>query len=70
METLLIINGILAAITIYFLKEFHNNFKALVKSVSELKDKFLTHTVKVGEELKSNKKRLDQLEEPTKNKRA
>lgn len=69
METLLIINGTLAAFTIYFLKDFHSSFKSLVKTVEELKTKFLQHTTKVSEELKSNAKRLDKLED-TKNKRA
>jgi hypothetical protein len=39
MEALLIINSVLVATTLYFLKDFHGDFKELVKKVGRLEDK-------------------------------
>ena len=39
MEALLIINSILVAICLYFIKDFHGNFKKVVKKVGKLTEK-------------------------------
>ena len=39
MEALLVINSILAAISLYFIKDFHTEFKEVVKKVERLDEK-------------------------------
>lgn len=39
MEALLVINSILAGISLYFIKDFHAEFKAVVKKVERLEVK-------------------------------
>jgi len=39
MEALLIINSILVAICLYFIKDFHGDFKKVVKKVGKLTEK-------------------------------
>lgn len=39
MEALLIINSVLLAISLYFLKDFHSEFKEMSKKVTRLEDK-------------------------------
>ena len=39
MEALLVINSILAGISLYFIKDFHTEFKAVVKKVERLDEK-------------------------------
>ncbi len=65
METLLIINGILAAFTIYFLKDFHSTFKDMVKTVSELKTQLSENAIKTADQQKNHESRLRILEELT-----
>lgn len=39
MEALLVINSILAGISLYFIKDFHTEFKEVVKKVERLDEK-------------------------------
>ncbi|WP_343636304.1 hypothetical protein [Fluviicola sp.] len=39
MEALMIINSILVAVTLYFIKEAHRDFKEMVKKVGRLEEK-------------------------------
>jgi hypothetical protein len=39
METLIIINSILLAINLYFIKDFHSDFKKIVGRVGDLEEK-------------------------------
>lgn len=65
MEALLIINSILVAICLYFIKDFHGDFKQVAKTVNGLKEKFSELSIKVNSHIKSVKKRfakMDKLE--------
>lgn len=39
MEALLIINSVLVAVSMYFVKDFHSDFKALSKKFGKLSEK-------------------------------
>jgi hypothetical protein len=56
MEALMIINSILVAITLYFIKDAHTDFKEVVKKVDKLE-----------EEVKGICRQLDTIEESTTN---
>ncbi len=58
MEALLIINGLLAATTLYFIKHVHSEFKEMGRSVQTLKERFAELSTKVQEQIKSIKERL------------
>jgi len=62
MEALLIINSILVAICLYFIKDFHGDFKEVAKTVNVLKEKFSELSVKVNTHIKSVKKRLHRID--------
>ena len=62
MEALLIVNGLLLAFGVYSLKQFHQDFKQMKKSVEDLKWKFTEHKVGMEKEIQSVKRRLDKLE--------
>jgi len=66
MEALLIINSLLVAITLYFIKDFHKTFKKVAKTVRGMKEKFSELSGKVNEHIKSVKNRLEKLEEEEK----
>ncbi|MBL4862190.1 MAG: hypothetical protein JKY09_04125 [Crocinitomicaceae bacterium] len=63
MEALLIINSLLVAICLYFIKDFHRDFKETAKTVQVLKERFAELSRKVGNHIKAVKKRLEKLEE-------
>lgn len=50
MEALLIINSLLVAICLYFIKDFHGDFKTVAKKVGKLDEK----VNKITEELKGH----------------
>lgn len=56
MEALMIINSILVAITLYFIKDVHTDFKEVVKKVDKLE-----------EEVKGICSQLDTIEQSTTN---
>lgn len=58
MEALLIINSILVAISLYFIKDFHSEFKDVTKKVEKLNHKVSLITLKLNEQIKTIKKKL------------
>ena len=62
MEALLIINSILVAVCLYFIKDFHGDFKEVAKTVNGLKEKFSELSVKVNTHIKSVKRRLHRID--------
>lgn len=66
METLLVINGILVATSLYFIKDVHKDFKEVKKSLQELKQRFGEQSSKTDTELKSVDKRIGKLEQNNK----
>lgn len=62
MEALLIINSILVAVCLYFIKDFHGDFKEVAKSVNGLKEKFAEMSIKVNGHIKSVKKRFAKMD--------
>lgn len=63
MEALLIINSILVAICLYFIKDFHGDFKETAKKVSKLGDKVQRISSKLNEHVNSVKEKLKELKE-------
>ena len=70
MEALLIINSLLVAICLYFIRDFHGDFKEVAKKVEGLKQKVHELSVRMnvlGQRLKSHikdvNKRIDKVEE-------
>ena len=61
MEALLIINSILVAISLYFIKDFHSEFKDVTKKVEKLNHKLSLITLKLNEQIKTIKKKLKKL---------
>lgn len=62
MEALLIINSLLMAVCLYFIKDFHGDFKEVTKTVNGLKEKFAEMSIKVNDHIKSVKKRLHKID--------
>lgn len=62
MEALLIINSLLMAICLYFIKDFHGDFKEVTRTVNGLKEKFTELSGKVNSHIKSVKKRLQRVD--------
>jgi uncharacterized membrane protein (DUF106 family) len=62
MDTLLVINSILVATCLYFIKDFHTDFKEVKKSLQEVKEKFGEQSAKTDTEIKSVENRVDKLE--------
>jgi len=62
MEALLIINSLLVAVCLYFIKDFHSDFKNVAKSVQGLKEKFAELSTKVHSHIKSVKKRFNRMD--------
>ncbi len=55
MEALMIVNSILAASTIYFIKDAHSDFKEVVKKVGRLEEKVKHLSAKLGNEVSEEK---------------
>ena len=51
MEAVMIVNSILAASTIYFIKDAHSDFKEVVKKVGRLEEKVKHLSAKLGREI-------------------
>ena len=58
METMQIINSLLLGITLYFVRDFHKDFKLMRREVSDLKERFSELSAKVRIEIQSIKIRL------------
>jgi hypothetical protein len=56
MEALLIINSILVAVCLYFIKDFHSDFKEVAKKVTKLSEKVGRISLKLAEHVSSVKK--------------
>jgi hypothetical protein len=54
METLLIVNSILVGVCVYFLKDFHKDFKEMSKQVTRLDEKVKNISVKINSQYKGN----------------
>ena len=61
MEALLIINSILVAISLYFIKDFHSEFKEVTRKVEKLNNKVTLITLKLNEQVKTIKKKLKKI---------
>tara|TARA_B110001469_G_C9561463_1_gene278510 strand:- start:109 stop:306 length:198 start_codon:yes stop_codon:yes gene_type:complete len=61
MEALLIINSILVAICLYFIKDFHGDFKETAKKVTKLGEKLQGVSNKLNQHIDSVKKKLKNL---------
>ncbi|GAB5419158.1 MAG: hypothetical protein Crog4KO_06660 [Crocinitomicaceae bacterium] len=62
MEALLIINSLLVAVCVYFIRDFHTDFKETAKTVTSLKSKMGELGTKVTTKTEAIEKRLDKLE--------
>ena len=58
MEALLIVNSVLVAITLYFIKDAHSEFKEMRRSVHGLKERFTELSAKVNAQIQSMKERF------------
>lgn len=58
METVQIINSLLLGITLYFVRDFHKDFKEMSKKVSDLKERFSELSAKVKIQIQSIRTRL------------
>lgn len=58
METVQIINSLLLGITLYFVRDFHKDFKQMAKEVSDLKERFSELSAKVKIQIQAIKTRL------------
>lgn len=54
MESLLIINSTLVAVCLYFVRDFHKDFKAVCKKVDKLEMDIKLLSIKMGTEVTSN----------------
>lgn len=56
MEALMIINSILVAVCLYFIKDFHGDFKEVAKKVGKLQDKVNVMSTKLNHRITSDRK--------------
>jgi uncharacterized FlaG/YvyC family protein len=61
MEALLVINSLLVAICLYFIKDFHGDFKETAKKVNKLGEKVQAISNRLNEHVHSVKKKLKNL---------
>lgn len=54
METLLVINSGLLAVCIYFIKDFHTEFKEVAKKVTRLESKVQSISFRLGQRNRKN----------------
>ena len=58
METVQIINSLLLGITLYFVRDFHKDFKQMSREVTDLKERFSELSAKVKIQIQAIKTRL------------
>jgi hypothetical protein len=58
MDTIQIINSLLLGITLYFVRDFHKDFKEMSKKVTDLKERFSELSAKVKIQINSIRTRL------------
>jgi len=56
MEAIMIINSILVAVCLYFIKDFHGDFKEVAKKVGKLQDKVNVMSTKLSHRMSNDKK--------------
>ena len=61
MEALLIINSILVAVSLYFIKDFHTDFKKVAKKVEKLDEKVQRISTKLNDQVTTIKKKLNRI---------
>lgn len=61
MEALLIINSILVAVCLYFIKDFHGDFKEVAKKVGKLQQKLSRMSLKLNDHVNMVKKKLREI---------
>lgn len=61
MEALLIINSLLVAICLYFIKDFHGDFKETAKKVSKLEEQLQAVSNKLSQHIGAVKRKLKEL---------
>ena len=61
-EILLIINSILVAICLYFIRDFHKDFKSMNGTVQTLREKFTELSTKFNIHIQIIKERLDKID--------
>ncbi len=58
MDAVQIINSLLLGITLYFVRDFHKDFKEMTKKVTDLKERFSELSAKVKIQINSIRTRL------------
>lgn len=58
MEALLMINSLLLGVSLYFMKDFHGDFKEMGRTVNLLKEKVAEMSARLDAKMKVVKKRL------------
>lgn len=58
METLLVINSILMAVCVYFIKDFHTEFKEVSKKVTRLEGKVQGISSKLGQRNRAERRKF------------
>lgn len=67
METIQIINSLLLGITLYFVRDFHKDFKEMSKKVTDLQTRFAELSAKVRIQIQSIRSRLGMEKEAEEN---
>ncbi len=62
LEILLIINSLLVAVCLYFIRDFHKDFKQVATTVQSLKEKFTELSVKFNFHINSIRDRLNKID--------
>ncbi len=62
MEALLIINSILVAVCLYFVKDFHSEFKEVAKTVQGLKEKLSDLAGRLRAHIRTVKERFEKID--------
>ncbi len=63
MDAVQIINSLLLGITLYFVRDFHKDFKQMSKEVSDLKERFSELSAKFKIQINSIRTRLGMINE-------
>jgi Na+/H+ antiporter NhaC len=61
-EILLIINSILVAVCLYFIRDFHKDFKSMNGTVQTLREKFTELSTKFNIHIQTIKERLNKID--------
>jgi hypothetical protein len=67
LEILLIINSLLVAVCLYFIRDFHKDFKTMNGTVQSLKEKFTELSTKFNIHIEIIKARLNNIDRKNQN---